>query len=557
MKPKLGVDTNFIFRWKDNPSGLDYSYDVHHAFGLVWFQKMGPPAERFDPNLPTDYWPTPVNYQLTNGQIYHWRVEVNGNYVQVYVINSQGVTTKLFDFSDANKPYLNGGVGLRVTTGAVFPTEVYYDNVVVTGIKKGLEVPFFSQRDNGNNWWDQEYDSASGLNPVGLREIEDWGCAMTSAAMVLRYHGFTKGPDGQDTNPLTLNQYLKDNGGYSQYGGVLWPYISKYAKDAKSNGQVSSSLPSLEFTYSTYSKDLLADDIEATNPGIIKIVMNDKGTPTWNDDNLHFVVGKGVENNTVYINDPLDLEDNDATLSGNYSAKTFRQIARFTKSNSDLSYVWLEVGSPNVNVLFEQNGLKLGKDAGGNAYDQIPGGQYLLDGVIQNGDTPPVRFAGDSQSSQSLLLPKPTDGDYQITFSAAQPTQTNFSVHAFNEQAQVQVFRDEAYIIPNNPITLKLNYSKTDESQFAKLNKQVSFGTLKQEVQALYEQRLISKSMVKSLLSLLTTAEKNYPLFPRLVGKILVNWEKLVKKATPRLMTVEAKNLLLGDLQILRQNLGL
>src|SRR3989344_6249682 len=103
MKPKLGVDTNFIFRWKDNPSGLDYSYDVHHAFGLVWFQKLGPPAERFDPNLPTDYWPTPVNYQLTNGQTYHWKVVVNGNYIQVYITNSQGVTTKLFDFYDLNK----------------------------------------------------------------------------------------------------------------------------------------------------------------------------------------------------------------------------------------------------------------------------------------------------------------------------------------------------------------------------------------------------------------------------------------------------------------------
>src|SRR3989338_8296765 len=133
--------------------------------------------------------------------------------------------------------------------------------------------------------------------------------------------------------------------------------------------------------------------------------MNDKGTPTWNDDNLHFVVGKGVENNTVYINDPLDLADNDATLSGNYSSKTFRQIARFTKSNTDLSYIWLEVDDPNINVLLEQNGLKLGKDSTGKLYEQIPGSLYLVDGVIQNGDSPPVRFGGSSLASQALLVP--------------------------------------------------------------------------------------------------------------------------------------------------------
>ena len=76
-------------------------------------------------------------------------------------------------------------------------------------------------------------------------------------------------------------------------------------------------------------------------------------------------------------------------------------------------------------------------------------------------------------------------------------------------------------------------------------------------MKTLYEQGLIKKAMYKTLVSLLTTAERYHPAFPSLVKKVLVNWEKLVKKATPRLMTTESRDLLLGDLNILRQNLGL
>ncbi len=55
-----------------------------------------------------------------------------------------------------------------------------------------------------------------------IATIRQFGCAMTSATMVLGYFGLF-------TDPRTLNTYLTDNDGYDDEAGILWDGVIAYA----------------------------------------------------------------------------------------------------------------------------------------------------------------------------------------------------------------------------------------------------------------------------------------------------------------------------------------
>lgn len=427
-----------------------------------------------------------------------------------------------------------------------------------------IDVPHFSQKDPD---WDKpsiEYDFASLNHPDGKREIGDWGCALTSAAMILKYHGFDKGPEGQETNPANLNEYLKrdfdeENGyqdsAYTKNGGVIWKYFAKYAADAKKNGYVPSELPSLEFNYPAYNLETLKEDIEATNPGIIKIVMNDKGTSDQYDDDLHFVVGKGVSDSTVHINDPLDLQDTFATLGGSYVGKTYRQLARFTKSGTDLSYLWLYLYSDVVNILVEYNGQKTGTDETGQEFSEIPGAQYFAEGAIFNPDSL-VRFGGEESGAKVFLLPKPQEGEYKFTFSGEETGFMDYELHAFDKDADVQVFSDSIFVNEEHPTQLLLNYSGDGDLEFAELQKQVDFETLRNDIWAMRRLGHTKHDLIAQVLArIITAAEKVYPHNPNTTYRLLIAFEKLLHAFHPRLVDDIAHEFLLEELEILRSSI--
>lgn len=60
--------------------------------------------------------------------------------------------------------------------------------------------------------------------------IEEKGCALVSAAMVLRGFGVTEGVDGKEVNPRNLNEWLKYNKGYKE-GNVEWEKIRYYSRN--------------------------------------------------------------------------------------------------------------------------------------------------------------------------------------------------------------------------------------------------------------------------------------------------------------------------------------
>ena len=74
-----------------------------------------------------------------------------------------------------------------------------------------LSVPHFKQDDE--SW---KSDKLGGTSAT-LRKA---GCAVTAAAMVLNYYGI-------ETNPKQLNQFLKENGGYTGRGWIRWEKVAE------------------------------------------------------------------------------------------------------------------------------------------------------------------------------------------------------------------------------------------------------------------------------------------------------------------------------------------
>ena len=111
-----GTDKNILIKFMNTAN----FYEIHHTGGNIHFEKVVNGIQ---------YVVAPaVNYPLNNGSIYHFRFEVDNNHYKIF--ESQNL---LFDVEDQSPTFQGGKIGLRASTGAVFPTEVWFDNVVGRG----------------------------------------------------------------------------------------------------------------------------------------------------------------------------------------------------------------------------------------------------------------------------------------------------------------------------------------------------------------------------------------------------------------------------------------
>ena len=132
-----------------------------------------------------------------------------------------------------------------------------------------IPVPLFSQADPA---WGQDE-----LGPSG-QSLGEAGCAVTSAAMVLRFYGV-------DTDPGRLNAYCDDHGGYTPQG---WLYWEKAAEAA--GGGVRHAYEDLPSYW------LLDSNLLRGNPVIVRVRLPSGIT--------HFVVVMGKEGYDYLIRDP-------------------------------------------------------------------------------------------------------------------------------------------------------------------------------------------------------------------------------------------------------------
>jgi streptogramin lyase len=415
-----------------------------------------------------------------------------------------------------------------------------------------LSVPYFSQ--NAAPWGTSEYDHTSLLGVTGYPSTFDrWGCAVTSVAMVLNYHNIKQFADGTPINPGTINEWLNNNNGYSYgygkngewYSYLNWDAIGMLTQELYNQGKAPYKLEYNPPNPATGTPELLTQDLTVGN------VLSKIPNILFVNNNGHFVVAKGVLNNTFAINDP---EWNYPTLAS--FDNTYSQVKRYVPSQTNLSYITAIV-NPDVEILVtdSQNRKtgKLVKDGQTVSFNEIPGASYVFDPPIANPNENGV-LEKLGTGTNTLSLPKPNDGDYTVTLSGGNQTNYTLNLATYEVNGDNEINKTEGVVLPNEENSFSVSYS---QSQPAEVVKVVTFQSTIKDINELFTLNLITqKSVTNSLIRNIEQAQK-----ASLAGdvqKVIQNlnqFEDVLLRERARKINERAYQILWADAENLKKSL--
>lgn len=130
--PINGADKNILFRvtnqrMQSGSLNLPVSYGIHWTNTVMELQKFTSQGGKAVAN---------ISIGLSNGNAINYRVRLNGNNIKVF--ESLNINP-IINYTDTDNPILNGRIALLITTGGVYPSEVYFDNIVVSSLEQSLE----------------------------------------------------------------------------------------------------------------------------------------------------------------------------------------------------------------------------------------------------------------------------------------------------------------------------------------------------------------------------------------------------------------------------------
>lgn len=414
--PLAGVDRNVSFGFQN----LTNWYDIHFV------DTFGELARVVNGHLAFSEF---FSFVMQNGHTYQVRVRFKDGEIKIFVDDTQILDT--YDWSAANH---FGKIALRAGTGAVFPTQILFDNVVVRLLDETdlrLHVPSFKQHDP--QWKLAIYDSAQSWS--GQPTIERWGCALTSAVMILRYHGITQLPNGQDLQPLYLNQWLNNQvDGYLGQGNLNWLAISRLTRLMSSQLQT----PKLEYRrHEGADLTTAKQEIENEKPVIIQIPG-------------HFLVADGItaEGTDLLIQDPAYTY---TRLSQHQTSPISTRT--FEPSQTDLSYI----------LITHQPGLKI--ELLSETGQPIPNVEYFTENVLGH----PQPNSVEAQALSYVQLAKPAPGNYRLRVSQPQLAEYSLQVLAYDQEGNPTQLESTGIVGPQ-PTELKLTFHKTKPSQLTRVS---------------------------------------------------------------------------------------
>jgi len=410
--------------------------------------------------------------------------DINCNWVSYpyYKSDSRLLEENIFKVEFMNgeyQTYFNGNPILKTTKSTRIPKYIWIGSPIYSSSGVGswssfsidyikitklpdvmLDVPHFSQVDP--DWKDINYDHSK-------KTIGQWGCAMTSSSMILASHGYINGPTLDiANNPLNLNSYLKDNHGFDNNAGIYWNEIIKFAKVSKTQNTQNAENKNLEFRYTPYNEDILKSDLDKGRPSIIQIVTGYGDTlDSALDDDLHFVVAKGYDDEHIYINDPLETEASDTlALDEAYPELEYRRLARFIPADSDLSYIWMHLFT-DQQVLFEYDGKKSGTDYYGNKFSEIEDLEYYDEGGFD-----------EMEGARTLILPQPEVGSYTLSVSGKGKKPIRFELISYDKNAERRVHAVNEKQENDGVNTYILEFSPEPEKYVSNFSKDVASNDL-------------------------------------------------------------------------------
>jgi len=450
----------------------------------------------------------------------------NGNFIWLYETGAEGKTSisspavangvVYIGSQDKNIYALdayNGNVLWKYQTGgAVYSSPAISNGILYVSSNDGYVYAFGNESASLNvpdikqyspPWNDDVYDRATSwsANPT----IERWGCALTSASMVLKYFG-------HDVNPDDLNNWLiSQPDGYLRSGLLNWLAVSRYTRINQGADS-----PILEYRRFGSDQTILENELTARNPGILKLPR-------------HFVVAKGKTGSDFEINDPATTRNLLSSYGENYLA-----LNRYKATSTDLSYIMFATDFDITLQLF---------DSGGNPVD----GAYFLDEPLVDD------IDGNETSGEELrifLLPTPTWGNYTLEATGSGTYQLDSYLYGREGDVQIGSF---------NGI---LQEGQTDEfsitiEEISGAQPIVSIVTLIEDLNNSWHQGLITKeSIYRFLLRQLQLTKRLIEINRITVAKIHLRIISAhIKLFTPKFIQQSASDALQTDIQALANTL--
>lgn len=455
MLPLSGVDRNISFRFQD----LNKWNEIHHTNDSHGWYRIY--LERVFPNMQIPPLTSAQilengNESLQNGVGYHFRIVVSGVRTQVYLTLPGENEKMLIDYTDANSPLIGGKIGLKAGSAyvkfdnvrvslldeplsTVLPTELPTHTTTPTIIPTVeptvtptisptitpttvptttptstpfvMTVPLFKQY--SLPWKNSNYDHLNGT-------IEKYGCALTSAAMILKYYGHNADPD-------KLNSWLKDQSdGYIRNGLVNWLAVTRYTKQ---NDKLTS--PTLEYKSLEPTIENLNSELNNKRPAILK-------------EDGHFVVATGINGSTYNINDPGYKDRN--TLES-YS-NNFLGINTFKPTHSDLSYMLFVINPDKDLKIFNSQG---------NEQEILTRIENPIKSILN-----PNKKSGDTV--KLVYFEKPKNGDYKLKVSGPKGKYTLDS-YMYETNGNVSVKSISNHLNGNDVDVYSINYKNINKHE--------------------------------------------------------------------------------------------
>lgn len=278
-----------------------------------------------------------------------------------------------------------------------------------------LDVPLFIQHDP--EWADNEYASGTNQDLWCGHTIEECGCAVSSLAMILRYHGVFTSPDGAPTTPKSVNEYFMKNNQCTQngcsslgyvYGNVRWNAVNNYSKEAYDMYGT----PKVQFvSMNVFDKDEYDFSTQVGDPVILKT-----------GDRSHWIVGHGYMSDGIWVRDPFYFRKR---LTQNDPSYPVKSVA-FTKVQSNFSLI--EVFSQMRDVyIVDPSGKRTGMSSRGEITEEI---SHSFVHILEDVDSPVGKRGGGEVVWISVSAP--FDGKYYVS----KPKEAEIVVYAADKDAK-------------------------------------------------------------------------------------------------------------------------
>ncbi len=325
-----------------------------------------------------------------------------------YTIKLDEQESKVMMSTDRPPRYI--WAGNPMTTMGVSFSALEIDYIYVNELSQISIFPYVSQKDT--RWASEEYDSAKDWAGLEKSGIDRWGCALTSAVMILQNYG-VKAEDGTEIDPVKLNTWLiNQDDGYIGPGLINWIAVARYAKD-----RVPGEKDSLEYVRSYLPSAPIL-------PAIL-------GLPG------HFVVAHDEDATSWNIHDPAS-----ETNKSLPKTSTVKSINRLVPSSTDLSYILL-VKESNIGVTLTQ---------GESTPVALAWGEEYLDDDVEGGNKGTIT---------SAYLPKPNSGKYRISLNNTDTSERTIEIYLYDQDGDV---KKQTITIGTGQQVYEINFDKVEVS---------------------------------------------------------------------------------------------